>query len=148
RDPSENMPVHVLAFALLVIAMFAARRRVHRWESPESASPAISVLAHPFEGAVVIGLLFVAAPSSPLPPTPRNVFIVLGLAVAVRLIRLTAGHRLVPEFYMLWVLFAANTFRASVASTPLIEQTLLVLQVAAAMGVLAYSLTFGGLRVS
>src|SRR5262249_52401539 len=80
--------------------------------------------------------------------TVRNLFIVLGLGVVIRLMRLTADYRLVPEFYALWVLFAANTFPASVASTPLIEQSLLVLQVAAAMGVLAYSLRFGGLRVS
>ncbi|HXJ79998.1 MAG TPA: mechanosensitive ion channel domain-containing protein [Candidatus Methylomirabilis sp.] len=147
RDPSQNMLLHVGIFALLIVAMFAARRRARQWEtSPDGVSPAIAVLAHPIEGAVGIALLIVAAPNSPLPPTVRNLLSILGLGAVIRLVRLTAGSRFAPECYMLWLLFAVNTFRASITGAPVIEQGILILEMVGGIGVLAYSLAIGGLR--
>jgi potassium efflux system protein len=148
RDPSEGMPLHVGILALLVIAMFAARRRVRVWAtSPEGVSSALSVFARPFAAAVVIALLFALAPNSPLPPTVRNLFGILGLGAVIRLTRRTADPRLVPEFYMLWILFAGDSLRAAIAGAPVIEQVILALEMLAGIAVLAYSLTLGGLRV-
>ena len=148
HDPSEGMPLHVAILALFAIAMSAARRRVRQWAtSPEGVSSALSVFEHPFAGAVVIALLFAAAPNSLLPPAVRNLFIILGLGAVIRVTRLTADPRLVPELYMLWILFTADSLRATVAGAPLIEQAILALELLAGIAVLAYSLTVGGLRV-
>ena len=147
RDPSESMPLHVAIFAVLAVAMFAARRFTHRQARPsEDTSSTLVVFERPLAAAVVICLLFVAAPNSSFPPTVRNLFIVLGVGAVIRLSRLTADPRLVPELYMLWILIVADSLREAVAGAPVIEQAILALEMLAGIAVLAYSLSIGALR--
>ena len=83
---------------------------------------------------------------SPIPPTVRVLFVVLGLAAAIRLTRRWTDPRLGPELYMLWVLFAVDSLREALAGVLGIEQVILVLEMLAGIAVITYSLRVGGLR--
>jgi potassium-dependent mechanosensitive channel len=146
-EPSEGLPLHVGLLSLLAVLMFAARRRVRHWaETSEGTSPALSVFERSLAATVVIALLLAARPNSPLPPTVRNLFIVLGLGPVMRLVRLTVDPRLLPELYALWFLFAVDSFREATAGVAVIEETVLAFEMLAGIAVLVYSLTIGGLR--
>ena len=136
REPSEGMPRDLGIFVLLTMAMVAARRRTRHWATtPEGASPAMSAFERPFAAAVVIALIFVAAPNSPFPPTVRNVLIILGLGPVIRLVRLTVDP-LYVELYVLWILFAIDSVREATAGMPLIEQTVLAIEMLAGIAAL------------
>jgi potassium efflux system protein len=146
-EPSDGILLHAGILALAAILMVAARRRVRAWAgTDEAASPAMSVFDRPFAATIVIALLVVAAPNAPLPPTVRNLVIFLGLGPVIRLVRLTVDLRLTPELYALWILFVVDGFREAAAGVPVIEQTILAIEMLAGIAVLTYSLTVGGFR--
>jgi len=146
RDPG-GMPLHVGIFALLALVLSLARRRLRQWTTGAGGqSPATAVFDLPYTATVVVALLAVAAPNSPVPPTVRSLFVVLGLAAAIRLTRLGVDRRLAPELYMLWVLFAVDSLRRTLGGVPVVEQALLALEMLAGLAVLRYSLTRGRLR--
>jgi small-conductance mechanosensitive channel len=146
-DPSGRTPLHVAVVGVLAILLVAARRRVRQWAaSGEGSSPATAVFEYPYSTTVVIGLLIVASPYAPIPPTVRVLFVVLGLAAAIRLTRRWADPRLAPELYMLWVLFAVDSLREALAGVLGIEQVILVLEMLAGIAGITYSLRVGGLR--
>jgi len=140
------MPLHLGAWALLAAALCAARRRLRRGGIAADTSDAASVLDRPYSAAVTIALLVVATPGSPIPIAVRDVVTVFGFVPVLRVIRPVADARVMPLFPILWVLFAADAMRASIAGVPLIEQSVLALEAAAAIVAIAYSLVRGGLR--
>jgi small-conductance mechanosensitive channel len=146
RDPA-GMPLHVGIVALLALVLSLARRRLRQWTTgAEGPSPATVVFDRPYAATVVVALLAVAAPNSPVPLTVRNLFAVVGLAAAIRLTRLGVDRRLAPELYMLWILFAVDSFRGTLGGVPVVEQALLALEMLAGLAVLRYSLTRGRLQ--
>ncbi len=113
------------------MVVLAARRRTRQWTTtPEVVSPAMSVFERPFAAALVIPLIFVAAPNSPFPPTVRNVLLFLGLGPVIRLVRLLV-EPLYVELYTLSLLFTIASVRQITAGLPLIEQTMLALEMLA-----------------
>jgi small-conductance mechanosensitive channel len=147
RVPSEGLPLHVGFLAVLAVALSAARRRVRLW-APTKSSPATAVLDHPYSATAVIAMLVVASLWSPLPPTVRSLFEVLGLAPVIWLTQPATDPRLASGFYMLLALFAVDRLREAVAGVPVLEQAILMLAMLAGLAALAYSLTIGGLRRS
>ena len=91
----------------------------------------------------VIGLLLLSTPYAPIPPTVRALFVVLGLAAAIRLARRWADPRLGPELSLLWGLFAVGTVRETLAGVVPIEQVILVLEMLAGIAVITYSMRVG-----
>ena len=147
NDPSRRTPLHVAVVVVLAVLLVAARRRVRQWAaSGEGSSPAIAVFEYPYSATVVIGLLLVSTPYSPIPPTVRALFVLLGLAAAIRLTRRWADPRLGPELCMLWGLFAVGSLREMLAGVVPIEQVILALEMLAGIAVITYSLRVGGLR--
>lgn len=147
RDP-WGMPLHVGILAILAGVLSAARRRARQWTTAGGRAAATAVLDRPYTATVVVALLAVGAPNSPVPLTVRNLFVLLGLAVAIRLTRPAVDRRLAPELYVLWVLFAVDSLRGVLAGVPVIEQALLALAMLVGLAFLGYSLTRGGLRPS
>jgi small-conductance mechanosensitive channel len=147
NDPSRRTPLHVAVVVVFAVLLIAARRRVRQWvASGDASSPAIAVFEYPYSATVVIGLLLLSTPYLSIPPTVRALFVVLGLAAAVRLARRWADPRLAPELSMLWGLFAVGSLRETFAGVVPIEQVILVLEMLAGIAVITYSLTVGGLR--
>ena len=147
RDPSGGMLWHVGVLAVLAVALTAVRRRVRQLAAtPEGAPAAASVFERPYVATVALALIVVGAPNSPVPLTVRGLFEVLGLIPVIGLTRLTADRRLAPALYTLWVLFAVDNLRDTIAGTPVIEQVILAQEMIAGIAVLAYSLRSGGLR--
>ena len=147
NDPSRRTPLHVAVVLVLGALLIAARRRVRQWvASGEGSSPAIAVFEYPYSATGVIGLLLLSTPYAPIPPTVRALFVVLGLAAAIRLARRWADPRLGPELSLLWGLFAVGTVRETLAGVVPIEQVILVLEMLAGIAVITYSMRVGGLR--
>jgi potassium-dependent mechanosensitive channel len=148
REP-RGMPLHVGMFAALALLLMEARRRIRRF-SPglEGPSAATAVFDRPYAATVIVALLTVASPYLLVPPTIRNLLVVLGLAAAIRLTQPTIDQRIVPELYALWALFALDSFRGVLAGVPAVEQALLIVEALAGLAVLGYSMSRGGLRAS
>ncbi len=148
-DPSQHMPWHVGMVAVLAVALAAAGRRARQWTTTaENVSAATAVLDHPLAATMVVVLILVASPYSPLPLLLRVLLAVVGLAPVIRLTRPLADPRIVPAFYALGVLFAVDRAREVVANAPVIEQVILALEMIAGIAWLRYSLGIGGLRRS
>ncbi len=148
-DPSRRTPLHVPVAVGFAVLLVAVRRRVRQWAtSGQASSPAIAVFEYPYSAAAVIGLLLVSAPFTPIPQTVRALFVVLGLAAAIRLARRWADPRLGPELFMLWGLFAVGNLRETLAGAVPIEQVILVLEMLAGIAVITYALRIGALRRS
>jgi len=147
NDPSRRTPLHVAVVVVLAALLVAARRRVRQWaESGDTSSPAIAVFEYPYSATMVVGLLLLSTPYVPIPPTVRALFVVLGLAAAIRLARRWADPRLAPELVMLWALFAVGSLREMFAGVVPIEQVVLAVDMLAGIAVITYSLRVGGLR--
>ena len=144
NDPSKRTPLHVGVVVVLAALLVAARRRVRLWAaSGDVSSPAIAVFEYPYSATMVIGLLLLSTPYLPLPPTVRALFVVLGLAAAIRLARRWADPRVGPEFSMFWVLFAVGSLRETFAGVVPIEQVILALVMLAGLAVITYRLGSG-----
>lgn len=147
RDP-DGLRLHVGIIALLALTLSLARRRLRRSPTDaEDQSSATRVLDRPYTATMVVALLAVAAPNSPVPLTARNLLAVVGLAAAIRLTRQGVDRRLAPELYMLWILFAADILRRTLGGAPVVEQALLVLEMLVGLAVLRFALTRGRLRL-
>ncbi len=147
RDPSQGIARHLAILAIVAIVLLAVRRRVRHLDmTPEGASPATRVFEHPYSATVVIALLIVSSPWSPLPPALRSVVVVLGFGAVIRVTRPAVDPRLGAEFYMLWGLFALGTVRALMAGLPVFEQVLLTLEALAGIALIGRSLRSGSLK--
>jgi potassium-dependent mechanosensitive channel len=147
RDPSKGMPLHVGLFALLALILCAARRRAHEWtEIADGASPATAVFDRPYAAALAVTLLFAAAPGSTVPRNVRSMLAVLVLAPVIRLIRPAVDRRLAGVLYALGILFAVDSVRTTFGAVPMLEHIILVVEMLAGIGTVAYLLSFGGLR--
>ena len=146
RDPG-GLPFHAGLFALLLVILLLARRHLHRSPAGALDRPAAAgALDRPYTATVIVALLAVVAPNSPVPLTARNLLSVVGLAAAIRLTRLGVDRRLAPELYMLWGLFAADIVRRTLGGVPVVEQLLLALEMLAGLALLSHALTRGRLR--
>ena len=147
QDSSKGFPLHVAAIVILMMLMCAARRRVRRWTAAgERVSPAMEVFDRPYAAALMLPLLYVSAPTSGVPSTVRQGFMVLGLVPVLRLTWSAVDRRVVPGLSIVALLFTLDTVRQSYAGTPGFEQAILALEMIAGIMSLAYALAHGELR--
>jgi len=147
-DP-QGLALHVTLLAVLAVLLALAGHRVRRWPaSAEGRSPALAVFDHPYASTVVAALLAIASPYALLPGTVRNLFVILGLAAAIRLTKPMVDRRIVPDLYVLWGLLALDRVRGAFAGIAPGEQVLLCIETIAGIAALTYSVTRGGLRSS
>jgi len=147
RDPSQGMLLQVGIFTALALLLSAARRRIQRWTAAgKSLSFTTTVFDHPYAAALFASLFVAASPHLPTPPTIRNLFIVLGLAPMIRLVRPVVDPRIVPGLYALGVLYALDAVREVFSGAPLVEQAILLLETLAGMAVLGWALAGRDLR--
>jgi small-conductance mechanosensitive channel len=146
QDPSRGLPLHVLILVGLVVVLLAARRQVRRSGESE-AREALGVLTdHPYAAAFAVTLLFLSAPISTVPQSLRNLSEVLTLVPVIRLMRSAIDPRLMLLVYSLALLFTVDSVRQVIGGVPALEQTILVLEMVAGIGVLTYTLWWGALR--
>jgi potassium efflux system protein len=144
----RGLALHLGVFAMLALAFAEVRRRVRGWAvRGEPPSPALAVWDRPYSAAVVLALLFVSAPESPVALAIRGVFVAVGLIAAIRVARPVLDPRLVLGFYGLWGLFALDRLRLPLAGVSVVEQSLLALEMLAGLVVLTYALRHGGVRL-
>ena len=144
-----GMPLHVAVLAALAMLLSAAGRRSRRWATAAEGRPtATAVLDRPYAATVALALVAVASPYSLIPPSLRNLLVVLGLAAALRLTQPVVDRRIVLDIYLLWALFAIDSLRRVLAGVQGIEQMFLTLEPVAGLALLGYSLNRGGLRLS
>ena len=147
QDP-EGLRRHAVLLALLVVVLLIGRRWVRRLETTgEGPSPALRVFEYPISATIAVVLLVASSPWSPLPVAARIVVVVAGLGPVIRLTRRAADPRLGPEFFVLWGLFALASLRATIAGLPIVEQTLLIVEMVAGIGLITRSLQRGSLRL-
>ena len=147
-DPAEGMPLHLGLFVALAVVFLSARRRVRdATDGAPLESTAPAVLHRPFSAAAVIVLFVASSPnSSPAPATLRTLFELVAVVPVLRLTRPAVDPRLLPELYMLAILFAVDTVRQALAGAPVIEQAILIQEMLAGIALLGYSLTAGALK--
>jgi small-conductance mechanosensitive channel len=146
-DPSSGIVWHVGALGLVAFGLLGLRRRTRQLAAtPEGAPAATAVFDRPYAATLVIALLVVATPWSPLPLTVLRLFEVVGLVPVIALSRLAEDRRRAPALYTLWVLFAVDNLREIATGTPVLEQVILALELLAGIAVLGHALRRGGLR--
>jgi small-conductance mechanosensitive channel len=148
HDPSSGMPIHLGFLVALSVMFYAMRREVRRW-APGEGSPVITLVSErPYAAALIASLLIASSPTSPAPPTMRNLFEVLAMAPIIRLMKPAVDQRLVFGLYALAVLFTLDMVRHALAGAILFDQVMVVLEAIAGMAVLGWSLAYGNLRGS
>ena len=147
KDPSRGMPLHAAMLATLVVVFLAARRqtRLASATEPPGASAGASGFDRPYAAALAVTLLFVSAPISTVPQSLRNLVDVLTLVPVIRLLRPALDSRLIVPVYAVAVLFTIDSLRQTIGGVPVLEQSVLALEMLAGMAVLAHSLNLGAL---
>jgi small-conductance mechanosensitive channel len=145
REPSNGLPLHAFILVVLTAVFVAARRHTRR--SPAAGdSPGVTVFDRPYSAALIVTLLFVSAPFSPVPPGLRYLAEIVMLAPLLRLTRPAIDPRLVRLAYAFAVLFALDSVRQAIGGVPVLEQALLGLEMVGGLASVALALTLGGLR--
>ena len=144
RDPSRHMPRHVVIFIVLSLVLLAARRRLDKPDAAEDRSVyGAVVFDHVFAGALLVTLMIVTAPSSPVPVTVKRLFQIAGLVPIIILIRRAVLPIVLPAIYGLAILLAIDTLRRAVASEPPMGQGVLVLEAVIGIVVVGWPLVYG-----
>ena len=147
RDPSRGMPLHAATLVVLVIVFVAARRQAHRLDASGSGdATAATVFDRPYAAALAVTLIFASAPMSTVPQSLRTLAEVLTLVPVIRLLRPTLDPRLVTPVYTVAVLFTIDSIRQAVGGVPVLEQSILALEMTAGIVVLGHSLALGALQ--
>ena len=147
KDPSRGMPLHAAMLAALVVVFLAARRqtRLISPTPPPGSSTEAWVFDRPYAAALALTLLFVSAPISAVPQSLRNLGDVLTLVPVIRLLAPALDSRLMVPVYAVAVLFTIDSLRQTIGGVPVLEQSILGLEMVAGMAVLAHSVAFGAL---
>ncbi|HSE03210.1 MAG TPA: mechanosensitive ion channel domain-containing protein [Methylomirabilota bacterium] len=139
RDQRWQIPLHVALFVGLVLLTRAARRRAQLWiSSDDVAAAGTRGLERPVSAALLLALL--AAPWIYAPPIPRAVgslSLMLAAVPAIRIVRLLVGPPLARGLYVVGALFLFDLVRRVSSVVPLVEQQVFLLEMLAAMAVLA-----------
>jgi small-conductance mechanosensitive channel len=147
QNTSGGMPAHVIGIVALMVVMALLRRRVRQWSgADEGFLHTTAVFKRPLAVAFMFPLYYLSSPYAALPPSLRQVFEVLTLAPALRVIQPTVEPRVTSELYTLMALFALDAVRQAYAGSLGPEQALLALEMLIGMAVLWCSLTVGDLR--
>jgi small-conductance mechanosensitive channel len=147
QNTSGGMPAHVIGIGALVVVMVLLRRRVRQWSgADEGLSRTTAVFSHPLAVALMFPLYYLSSPYSALTASLRQVFEVLTLAPALRVIQPTVDRRVTSKLYTLVVLFVLDAVRQAYAGSLGPEQAMLALEMLAGIVFLGYSLTVGDLR--
>ncbi len=145
RDPSRHMPHHIAIFIVLLLILFGARRRLTKSEAAGSRPEHGSVVFdHVFAAALLLTLMIVTEPTSPVPVTVKRLFEIAALAPIVILTRRVVLPSLIPAIYALAILLVIDTVRIAVASDPPMGQAILVLEAAVGIIVLSWLLFYRG----
>ena len=145
-NPSQGLPLQIGLFAALAVLFCVARRHVRQWtETGEGASSYTTVFERPYAAALLVSLQFAASPYWQLPAMVRQLLNVLCLVPLIRVTRQVADAKVIPGLFAMGMLFALDTVRQALAGTPLLEQTLLLLEAATGMALVKWWLAHGEL---
>jgi potassium-dependent mechanosensitive channel len=138
HDPTKGMPLHVSLFVVLVALFIAARRRVRRLAiEGRDLPPAATVFDRPYASALLIPIGVGASLAfSSAPPTVRELFPVLAVLPALRLVQPEVDSRVLHGFWLLAGLFALDTILQVFDVAASVERVILLLEILCAMIVL------------
>ncbi len=145
-DPSREMPLQVILFAVLMALFTAARRFVRRWTADdEKMAHLAQVFARPYAASLFTVWLFATRYASPTPPMVKELFTALALIPVIRLVQPAVSSRTMPTLYVFGALYAVDTLRRFFAGAAVVEPLLLMMESLTAMAVLGWLLNSGGL---
>ena len=134
QDPVRGLPLHAAFFAVLALATSAARRKKRQWTARGIGfAAAVNVFDRPFSAALMSALWAASAGASPAPARVKDLFFVLVLLPALRLLRPMVDARLMPEILLAAALYVVDVLRRSLGGAPVVEQLLLLVESGAAM---------------
>ncbi len=146
-DPTRGLPVFVLMFLVLTLATTAARRRKRQWTaSGIGVSAVVNVFDRPYSAALMLVLWTTSSPVSPAPARVQDLFLALGFLPVIRLVRRMVDPRVLSMLFSVVLLYVVDLVRRALGGAPLVEQTLLVIESAAAVAALAWLLQHERLR--
>ncbi len=144
-----------LQFPLSILALFvllSGARRLSRWRGP-SASDVVAaerVLQYPGAATCVVALVYASMPGTPVtaPPAFRQLFVVLGLLPALRLVRDRLDGRWLRLVYLGIAVFAVDAFRQAYVGIAGLEQAVLLFELLSALFLLWSACDMGALGVA
>ena len=123
----------------LSLLMGAARRRSHEWAAEGDVAAGLRVFDRPIAAAVVLVLVTSGwVYSSPPPRVAMALGQVLALVLALRVMHLLVDPRLWRGLYVFGAFFLIDLVRSYVSVVPLLEQLIFLLEMLAAVMVLAW----------
>jgi small-conductance mechanosensitive channel len=149
RNPAEGNAWMLVAFLVLAVLLWAARRWVRREAAAERApSFGAAVFDRPFSAALLIASFGYSVVHGTPRPVMRDLLGVLLLVPVIRLSTPFVDPRVAPSLFILGTLFAVDTVRRVLAGGLVLEPALLALEMLAGVLALGYALCSGGLRPS
>jgi len=142
QNPSKRMAWHIVFFAVLVLLFLACRRQLRKWTAANEAfTHHVMVFDHPIAAALSYTLIVVTAPFWSLPIAVRETFQVLLFAPLLILVRPVVSKRLMPGFYILWLLFGIDAMRDVLSSELLTEELFIVVESLSGMAAMVWFLS-------
>ncbi len=141
QDQSDRLLVHAAGFAVLLIGLWWARRRVNAWADDE---PSLKAATTVFEVPTAMALAFslVAFPWA-YPQPPQLLTAIIGAAAlipAIVILRRLIDRHLFPVLNLLVVFYFVDQLRTVASSFPIAARLLFLAEMAAGCGFLGWML--------
>jgi small-conductance mechanosensitive channel len=144
EDEAGHLVLHGLLVAALVAFFLWARGRAQSWKQAAARAQSLAVLVeHPVASGLLLGLLAGFWIYSDEPRTARLMVEVGALVPMVVILRRLVPTSVVPAVYTLAAFFLADRLRDFALDFPLLERTIFVLEMLAALAVTAWLLWSG-----
>lgn len=136
RANTITLTLHLGCIFALALLLVRAKRRVQATDERAGATVDVKILELPASAALLLGLSVVPWLNLPAPRAAYDIAALLALIPVVRL-----GHRLLdrvlhPWLYALGGFYLTDRLRAVIATAPVLEQSLFLLEMVTAVAVL------------
>jgi potassium-dependent mechanosensitive channel len=146
-DPTRGLPVIALMFLALALATVAARRKKRQWVARGiGVSAVVNVFDRPYSAALMLVLWTASSPISPAPARVRDLLLTMAVVPVMRLVQPMVDPRVLSMLFAVGLLYMVDLVRRTLGGVALVEQALLVLESAVAIGALGWVLQHDRLR--
>lgn len=142
-----RVPFQIAVFAVLLALWRGARRRTAGWLAEDSSLASVAaVFEHPLTSALFLALLTTGWIYPQTPLALRRAVAICAVPLLLRVLDRMVDRPILPGLYALGVFFAVDRLRNLVATQPLLEQLLFLLETLACVLMSTWMLRSGRLR--
>jgi small-conductance mechanosensitive channel len=129
QQHAARVPLHVLLFLILLAVLWRGRRAASRWNADDPIIvTVVEVFNRPISSALVVSCVVAPWIYEEATPTLMRLIAVIAIVPVIRLIRPSLDRSVAPVLYVFGALFLLDAIRSVIASAPLFEHLVFLVE--------------------